>query len=213
MKKKFCLLTLLGGLLSLSISAQGVFPGKESLNGKDYFGLNLNSSIPSRNLENYWEEYLKTYGKTRSRRGVVTVDRANVPSISNQPIEMLSKVSTARNISHVFLAVKVGERFVSNFTDSTYIATENFLKNFSTYAAARDEVRLAEEYYAEADKNHKTLERDNDRIVKEIERTQKKLEELSRDQETNKADLAGSVIDLENKQKGLEAAKARIPKL
>lgn len=213
MKIKIYLLVLLGGLLTLSASAQGVFPGKENLNGKDYFGLNLNSSIPSRYLENYWEDYLKTYGKTHSRRGVVTVDRANIPSISHEPVEILSQVSSARNISHVFLAVKVGDHFVSNFTDSTYTATENFLKDFSSYAVARDEVRLAEEYYAEADKNHKNLERDNDRIVKEIERTQKKLEELLRDQETNKADLAGSVIDLENKQKDLEAAKGRIPKM
>ena len=213
MKSKIYLFVLLGGFLSLSVNAQGVFPGKENLNGKDYFGLNLNSSIPSRYLENYWENYLKTYGKTHSRRSIITVDRANVPTISNEPIEMLSQVSSARNISHVFLAVKVGDRFVSNFTDSTYKATENFLKDFSAYAVARDEVRMAEEYYDEADKNHKNLERDNERIVKDIERTQKKLEELMRDQETNKADLAGSVIDLANKQKDLEAAKGRIPKM
>jgi len=213
MRTKIYFLALLGGLLPCFVSAQGVFPGKESLNGKDYFGLNLNSSIPSRNLEGYWEDYLKTYGKTHSRRGVITADRANVPTISKEPVEILSQVSSARNISHVFLAVKVGQRFVSNFTDSTYTAAENFLKNFATYALVRDEVRLADEFYAEADKNHKNLERDNDRIVKEIERTQKKLEELMRDQETNKADLAGSVIDLEKKQKDLEAAKARVPKL
>lgn len=213
MKIKIYLLVLLSGLLSFSVNAQGVFPGKENLNGKDYFGLNLNSSIPSRHLEGYWEDYLKTYGKTHGRRGVVSMDRANVPTISSQPIELLSQVSSARNVSHVFLAVKVDDHFVSNFTDSTYKATENFLKDFSSYAVARDEVRLSEEYYDEADKNHKSLERDNERIVKDIERTQKKLEELMLDQETNKADLAGSVIDLANKQKDLEAAKGRIPKM
>ena len=211
--KKLLLPLVLFALATTSLRAQGVFPGKETLNGTDYFGLNLNSNIPSRYLEDYWEDYLKTCGKTHSRRGVVTVDRANVPAISSEPVEMLSQVSTARNISHVFLAVKVGENFVSNFTDSTYTATENFLKDFSAYAEARDEVRLAEEYYGEAEKNHKNLERDNDRIVKDIERTQQKLEELMQDQETNKKDLAGSVIDLENKQKDLEAAKARVPKM
>ncbi|MPR36169.1 hypothetical protein [Salmonirosea aquatica] len=213
MKKTIYLLLLLSSLLTSPIFAQSVFPGKESLNGKDYFGLNLNSNIPERFLGNYWEDYLKTFGKTYSRRGVVTVDRANVPAISKEPVEMLSQVSSSKNISHVFLAVKVGDRFVANFTDSTYRATEDFLKNFSSYAVARDEVRQAEEFYAEADKNHKTLTRDNERIVKEIERLQKRLEELMVEQETNKKDLAGSVIDLQNKQKDLEAAKSRLPKM
>ena len=213
MKKSFYLLFLSVGLLTAPLYAQGVFPGKESLNGKDYFGLNLNSSIPQRFLATYWEDYLKTFGKTQSRRDVVTVDRAKVPTLSNEPVEMLSQVSSAKNISHVFLAVKVGDRFVANFTDSTYKATEDFLKNFSAYAVARDEVRQAEEFYVQADKNHKTLERDNERITKEIERTQKRLEDLMKEQETNKADLAGSVIDLQNKQKDLEIAKAKVPKM
>jgi peptidoglycan hydrolase CwlO-like protein len=213
MKKNISLLFLLGSLLTHSLYAQTVFPGKESLNKKDYFGFNLNSSVPERYLATYWEEYLKNFGKTHSRRGVISVDRAAIPTIASEPVEILSQVSSSRNIVHVFMAIKVGDRFVSNFTDSTYKATEEFLKNFSSYATGRDEVRQAEEFYAAADKNHKTLERENDRIVKEIERTQKRLEELMKEQETNKADLAGSVIDLQNKQKDLEAAKTRVPKL
>ncbi len=193
--------------------AQSVFPGKEKLNDKDYFGFNLNSNIPDKYLEDYWEDYLESFGKTHSRRGVITADRADIPAISNEPVEVLSKISSARNLSHVFVAMKVGERFVSNFTDSTYKAVEAFLDDFSTYANAREEVRMAEEYYEDAEKNHKTMERDNERIAKEIERTQKKLEELMQDQEINKKDLAGSVIDLETKQRDLEAAKAKIPKL
>lgn len=213
MKKTMYLLGLVGCLVVSAVDAQSVFPGKESINGKDYFGLNLNSSIPDRYLSAYWGEYLKTFGKTYIRRTVVSVDRANIPAIASEPVEVISQVSSAKNISHVFVAVKVGDRFVSNFTDSTYKATEEFLKTFATYATARDEVRQAEEFYAVADKNHKTLERDNERITKDIERTQKRLEDLKKEQEINKSDLAGSVIDLQNKQKDLEAAKARIPKI
>ena len=213
MKKIIYLLGLMSCLVMQPLCAQSVFPGKESINGKDYFGLNLNSSIPDRYLSTYWGEYLKTFGKTNSRRMVISADRANIPAISSEPVEVISQVSSAKNISHVFVAVKVGDRFVSNFMDSTYKATEEFLKTFAAYATARDEVRQAEEFYAVADKNHKTLERDNDRITKDIERTQKRLEDLKKEQEVNKSDLAGSVIDLQNKQKDLEAAKARIPKI
>lgn len=213
MKRIIYLLGLMTCLLIQPLCAQSVFPGKESINGKEYFGLNLNSSISDRYLSGYWAEYLKTFGKTNTRRTVVSADRANIPAISSQPVEVISQVSSAKNISHVFVAVKVGDRFVSNFTDSTYKATEEFLKTFATYAVARDDVRQAEEFYAVADKNHKTLVRDNDRITKDIERTQKKLDDLRKEQEVNKSDLAGSVNDLQTKQKDLEAAKARIPKI
>lgn len=214
MNKTNFLLGLMSCLLIIHpLCAQNVFPGKESINSKDYFGLNLNSNISDRYLGDYWGEYLKTFGKTSSRRSVYTVDRAKISTISSQPVEIISQVSSAKNISHVFLAVKVGDRFVSNFTDSTYKATEDFLKNFATYAVAREEVRQAEDFYAVADKNHKTLERDNDRITKDIDRMQKKLEDLKKEQETNKTDLAGSVLDLQNKQKDLEAAKNKVPKI
>lgn len=213
MKKIALLFVIISTTLLSDLLAQNVFPGKQAVNKKDYFGLNLNSAIPDRYLGNYWEEYLKSFGKVHSRRGVYSVDRATIPSISNESIEMTSLVSTSRNITQLFLAVKVGNRYVANFTDSTYRATEQFLKDFSSFAVLRDEVRLAEEYYAEASKNHDRLQRDNERIIKEIERTQKRLEELGKEQEINTKDLAGSVIDLQNKQKDLEAAKAKLPKM
>lgn len=211
--KKIFTLSLLGAMFSLPGFAQNVFPGKEKINDKDYFGLNLNSNIAEKQLEGFWEDYLKTFGKTNSRRSVYTVDRADIPAISSEPVEIVSQVSSARNLSHVFMAMKVGDRFVSNFTDSTYKATEIFLSDFSAYAVAREEVRLAEGLYGDAEKNHKSLERDNEKITKEIERTQKKLTELMQDQETNKKDLAGSVVDLESKQKDVEVAKGKVPKM
>ncbi len=213
MKKTFYLITFLSIIVPASLLAQGVFPGKQTLNKKDYFGLNLNSSIPERYLGDYWKEYLGSFGKVHTRRGVYSVDRANVATIARKPVEMISQLSTSKGITQLFLAVKVDDRYVANFTDTTYRATEQFLKDFSAFAVLRDEVRLAEEYYAEADKNHQRLQRDNERISKEIERTQKRLEELAKEQDVNTKDLAGSVIDLQNKQKDLEAAKAKLPKM
>jgi hypothetical protein len=213
MKKTFYFITFLFFLLAADLYAQGVFPGKQTLNKKDYFGLNLNSGIPERYLGDYWKEYLGSFGKVHTRRGVYSVDRANVAAIARKPVEMISQVSTSKGITQLFLAVKLDDRYVANFTDTTYLATEQFLKDFSSFAELRDEVRKAEEYYAEADKNHQRLQRDSERIVKEIERTQKRLEELAKEQEINTKDLAGSVIDLQNKQKDLEAAKAKVPKM
>jgi peptidoglycan hydrolase CwlO-like protein len=213
MRKIIYTFVIISLFLTYSALAQSVFPGKQTLNKQEYFGLNLNSSIPERYLEDYWKEYLKSFGRVRSRRGIYTLDHANVPAIASTPVAMTSQVSTANNVSHLFLAVKVNNNYVANFTDSVYRATENFLKDFSAFAVLRDELRMAEEFYADADKNHQRLQRESDRIANEIERTQKRLEELTKEQEIAKKDLAGSVIDLQNKQKDLEVSKARIPKM
>lgn len=214
MKKAVFLCLLLSGVFFASVVAQAqtIIPGKQTIDKKDYFGFNLNMSISDKNIDEYWQDFLKPYGKATARRGVIQVADAMIPSLSARGVNIISQVTSNRGSARLFASFLADGRYIANFTDSLYRNTEIFLRDFMTYANWREEVRKAEEFYAEANRNHQRLQRENDTTLKEIERTEKRLEDLRSKLETNKKDLAGSVLDLQEKQAAVEAVKNRAPR-
>ena len=207
-----CIVLCIGLLRSAPLHAQTVFPGKQTIDSKDYFGFNLTMGIMDRHLSDYWQDFLKPYGKATTKRGVVQVSGASIPSLSVRGVGITSQVSSQKGGARLFASFFADGRYIANFTDSLYRNTEVFLRDFATYANWREEVRKAEEFYAEANRNHQRLQRENDTTLKEIERTEKRLEDLRSKLETNKKDLAGSVLDLQEKQAAVEAVKNRAPR-
>jgi hypothetical protein len=214
MKRALLLFTVCyaGLFSSVPLYAQTVFPGKQTIDSKDYFGFNLTMGISDRHLSDYWQDFLKPYGKATTKRGVVQLSGASIPSLSGRGVVITSQITSQKGGARLFASFFADGRYIANFTDSLYRNTEVFLRSFSTYASWREEVRKAEEFYAEANRNHQRLQRENDTTLKEIERTEKRLEELRVKLETNKKDLAGSVYDLQEKQAAVEAVKNRAPR-
>lgn len=198
-------------MISHSLFAQSVFPGKQTIDKKEFFGLNLNSSVSERNLTTYWEDYLNQYGKVKGKKGNYTIEKAFIPAISGSPVGITSQVSSTKGASQVFLAVNVSGNFLTNPSDSAYKATENLLKDFSSYSALREEVRVADESYNESNKNHTKLVKDEERLVKDIEKAEKKLVEMKEELEKGKATIGTAVTDMQTKLQVLEASKAKVP--
>ncbi|CAG4991707.1 hypothetical protein DYBT9275_00815 [Dyadobacter sp. CECT 9275] len=200
-------------LAALSGHTQTIYPGKQTIDKKEYSGLVLNQSIPEKYLSNYWEKYLGKFGKVKGRRGTATIEKAAIPSISGNPIQLTSVVSSpVKNQSQVFLALNVDGNEVTSSTDNSYKGAESLLKNFADYASINDEARIADEVFTSSEKSHQKLVRQNDDTAKDIERTEKKLTELRAQLETNKMEAEKSLVDLQNKQRALEEVKSRLPK-
>ncbi|TDE16314.1 hypothetical protein [Dyadobacter psychrotolerans] len=197
-----------------SASAQSVYQGKETIDKKEVSGLTLSQSIPEKHLITYWESYLEKFGKVKGKKGTNTIDKASIPAVSPNPVQVTSLVgSVSKTASRVFLSLNVDGSYITNGSDSGYKAAETVLKDFSNYAAAREEVRLADDVFSVAEKSHQKLQRDIEDKTKEIEKTEKKLNELRSEVEKGKADSQTSLLDLQNKQKALEAAKTKVPGL
>ena len=197
-----------------SASAQSVYPGKETIDKKEISGLTLSQSIPEKHLITYWESYLEKFGKVKGKKGVNTIDKASIPAVSPNPVQVTSQVgSVSKTASKVFLALNVDGTYITNDNDSGYRAVESVLKDFSNYAAVREEVRLADDVFSVAEKSHQKLQREIEDKTKEIEKTERKLTELRSEVEKGKADSQTSLLDLQNKQKALEAAKTKVPSL
>jgi len=197
-----------------SASAQSVYPGKETIDKKEVSGLTLSQSIPEKHLITYWESYLEKFGKVKGKKGLNTIDKASIPTVSPNPVQVTSQVgSVSKTASKVFLALNVDGTYITNDSDSGYRAAESVLKDFSNYAAVREEVRLADDVFSVAEKSHQKLQREIEDKTKEIEKTERKLTELRSEVEKGKADSQTSLLDLQNKQKALEAAKTKVPSL
>tara|TARA_R110002124_G_scaffold14483_6_gene64464 strand:- start:834 stop:1472 length:639 start_codon:yes stop_codon:yes gene_type:complete len=198
-------------LISGQLFSQSVFPGKSTIKKTDYFGLVLNQTIPEKQLAEYWENYLDTFGKAKGRRGVVTVDKASILRLSSKPVEIVSEVSSPnKGQSQVFIAVSVEGKFIENYNGQTYNVVESILKDFAENATAKNEVKIADDLFTEAEKNHEKLVKKNEDAKKEMDKAEKRIKELQNEIEQNNKEIENSLTDLKNKQRALEVQKSKI---
>jgi hypothetical protein len=197
-------------LTAVSLHAQSVSPGKQTIDKQEYFGLNLNQNISEKYLSKYWESYLDKFGKVKSKRGVYSIEKASVPSVSSAPVQLTSQINSGKDLSQVFLALYVNGQYVTNTSDDSYKSAETILKDFADYASVREEARVADEIFVSSEKSYQKQTKENDNTAKEIEKAEKKLTELRAELERKKLEAGNSLIDLQNKQKALEVAKGRV---
>ncbi len=209
--KKHVLLIFAVALLFIAVSseAQTVSPARQTVDKTEMAGLNLATSIPEKHLKEYWTTYLSKYGKVRSKRGAQTLEKAYIPDISKNSLSLTSSVSSNRNISTVFLAVKDGSSYISSASDAGYMETEQFLKQFLTYATAQEELRLVKEDFTKTQDEQKKLVREKDRLTKEIEKAEKELQKLRDELAKKDTELTNYNSILENKQKGVKEVESK----
>ncbi|WP_221393388.1 hypothetical protein [Dyadobacter sp. NIV53] len=206
----FALFVIILNVVPCSLHAQTVFPGKQTIDKKEYLGLILSNAISEKYLSDYWESYISKFGKVKGKRGIYTIEKASIPPVSPNPIQLTSEVSSLKKQAQVFMALYVDGNYVANSSDQTYKAAESVLKDFSDYASKHEDVRVADEAFTTAEKSHQKLQSKMEDNTKEIERTEKKLNELRLEMEKGKVDSQNSILDLQNKQKALEAVKSKL---
>ena len=210
--KKSLFIAFLFNVAAVAAFAQTVLPGKQDIDKTNFEGLYVTTKIDDKYLERYWETYLKQFGKVSSSRGsVYRLSAASIPSISSDPINLASKVSSSRGISQVFLYLDLGNgAYVSQGTKG-YAEAETFLKRFADDAILYDDARVAEEAMKDTEKSFNKLTRKGEGLKKDIEKTEKELTNLKKDLEINQKDVATGQTDLEAKKKAFDNAKAKIP--
>ena len=210
MKKTGLLIFAISVLLTTgSATAQTVSPARQTIDKTEMAGLNLATSIPGKQLKEYWTTYLSKYGKVKSKKGAQTLEKAYIPDISKNSIQVTSAVTSSKNISTVFLAVQDGATIISSASDAGYLETEQFLKQFLTYATAQEELRLVKEDFSKTQDEQKKLVREKDRLTKEIEKTEKELQKLRDELVKKDTELTNYNSILENKQKGVKEVESK----
>lgn len=190
--------------------AQSVTTARQTIDKQDYSGLVLHSAIPDKDLANYWQEYLKQFGKVNGKKGAITVNNAYVKRIGNQPVQMVSNVTGGKGNSQVFIAVNVDGSYVNSTSDRYYRDVEDLLKDFASFAAERDEVKLAQTNLQDTSKESKNLKKEGSKLAKKISKTEKDLEKLRQELTLNEQKQAQIATELERRKSDLDTVKSRV---
>lgn len=213
-----CLLTL----PSLTI-AQTVYAGETTVDKAKLPGLYLTLQGDGKQIEKDWETQLQTFGRTTSSRGTYRVPNASIPSISSEPINLISTVKSSRTSATIFASFDLGNGNYVTPGGTGYSAAETLLKSFSDNTLYGQEVRMAESSFDEAQKNHQKLVKNGERLLREIDQNAKEkerllkridenakqLEQLNKDIATNKTEQETALTELESRKKNVEAVKAK----
>ncbi|MCX6216454.1 hypothetical protein [Spirosoma sp.] len=206
-----------------STVAQTVYTGEGTVDKTKLTGLYLTIQGDGKQIEKDWETKLQTFGRLISSRGTYRVTNASIPSISSEPINLVSTVKSTRTSATIFSSFDLGSGNFVTTGGTGYAAAETLLKEFSNSTLFGQEVRLAESSFDEAQKNHQKLVRNGERLVREVEQNAKEkerllkridenakqLEQLNKDITTNKTDQEAALVELESRKKNVEAVKAK----
>jgi hypothetical protein len=210
MKKGYALLYTL--LLTYGLFAQTPLPGKQDIDKTSFEGLYVTTKIEDKYLEKYWESYLKQNGKVSSSRGgVYRMSGVTISRISSDPVNVVSKVSSAKGGSQVFMYVDLGNGAYVTQGTKGYSEAEAFLRDFAASSSLYDDARVSEEAMKDTEKSYNKMVSKGERLKKDIDKTTKELEELKKELEINQKDQANSQADLEGKKKAFDDAKAKLP--
>jgi hypothetical protein len=219
---------LLTGILlvaSLAGFAQTILSGSEVFGKDRKEGFYMTINIEKKFIEKDWSLFISKFGGVAQSRDVFNIASANMPEISADPINFMTKVTSEQKLkTRIFASFDVGGGNMVSQNNKSFNGVETLLKDFYAFAMQNEDVRLAERDADESQKNLDRVSKTGDRIAKEIEKNKREkenllkkieenkveLEKLLKDQITNKQDQENAKIALEEKQKAASVVKTRI---
>lgn len=224
MKKLLLAVMLLAGFQSVNSQ---VFSGTQEVEKANKEGIYTSVAVDDKYVKQAWQVELAKYGKVESgRSGAYKVNGAIVPTISGDPIMLLSRVSYEKGRSKIFLSLGLGDEVYVNAMHPKYAAAEKILNDFVEVINLQEGVRTEEKTMEDVkDKQTKTIKM-GDKLVRAIEDNKREKEKLLKKIEENRVELEKLLTDVEQNKKyqitaaehsnvqlkKVEEAKAKVPK-
>nr|WP_299423243.1 hypothetical protein [uncultured Emticicia sp.] len=218
---------LTGNLLFTSFVGftQTILSGSEFFDKERKDGFYMNISIEKKFVEKDWSLFISKYGRVAQSKEVYNIKSANFPDISQDPINLMTKVTSDQKVKTKIFAsfiVDGGNTISENI--NLINGAEKLLKDFYAFAMQNEDIRLAERDVEEslknldrvnrtADKLTRDIEknkREKEKLLKEIEENKIELENLLKDQVANKQDQENARISVQEKQKATSILKTGI---
>lgn len=223
MKKSIIVFALL--MISQCSFAQTILSGSEVFGKDRKEGFYMNLNIEKKYIEKDWSLFISKFGGVSQSREVYNIAAANLPEISADPINLMSKVTSEQKLkTKVFASFDTGGGNMVSQNSKNYDGVEQLLKDFYAFAMQNEDVRLADRDAEESQKNLDRVNKTGDKIARDIERNKREkekllkeieenrveLEKLLKDQISNKQDQENAKIALDEKIKAASVVKTRI---
>ncbi|MFY7908198.1 MAG: hypothetical protein ACOVO2_01535 [Emticicia sp.] len=205
--------------------AQTILSGSEVFGKDRKEGFYMTLNIEKKFIEKEWSLFISKYGGVAQNRETFNIAAANIPEVSPDPVNLMTKVvSDQKNKTKIFASFDVGGGNMVSENNKSFRGVEQILKDFYAFAMQNEDVRLAERDTEEAQKNLERVnktgdkiardieknKREKEKLLKEIEENKVQLEKLLKEQTDNKQDQENARIALEEKQKAASVVKTRI---
>lgn len=212
MKKLFSLFTAL--LISVVSLAQGVVAESSEIEIDKIArpGLEIVLKLEKKQVKEYWKKHLKQYGKVETSGNEFNIKAAKVPSLSSDPVSIISKVDKTGKGVVVFWAIDLGDKWVSS-GGKGYTEAKKILQDFGITAYKNDindQIKEAEKNLKKAEKAQEKSEKEGEKLKNDLKKNGEDKIRLENDLVKNKEDKGKLEQDIESNKKDQSKKKEEV---
>lgn len=221
MKLKALLVGLLLMVAGICEAQTGqVEESEQAVNGVNRRGQQLTVQLDQKFVEKLWKEHLNDKAgkvKMKYQKGVYSMEGAVIDTISENPMRILSTVTSGPSGSRVWWSMDMGVAYVDkSATPKEYAAAEGFLLAFARKLYREDIFRQINQ----AEEVLRATKQEQDRVVKEantlqsnIEKNHLRKQQLEAELVKNAEDLKQLEVNVQNNLKQQEASKLQVQEM
>lgn len=176
----FCL------LFTTQAFSQAIFFGTQEFDKIKKPGLYTLLNIDKKYIDKGWRFKLAEFGKVVVTREVYTVNSAAMPTISENPINLVTKVTTQKGKTLVFMSMNLQDSLFVDAQHPKYAEAEKIMNSFIKLMEWEESVRKAEDEYNDVVKAQDKTIRQGERLVDKIESNKKEKEKILKKIDENK---------------------------
>ncbi|MDH4460591.1 MAG: hypothetical protein QE277_04155 [Flectobacillus sp.] len=184
-----------------TVKAQ-VFSGIQEVEKASKEGLYTSVAVDEKYVKESWAKELAKYGKIETGKGgAYKILSATIPTISPDPVNLVSRVFSDNGRTKIFLSLALGEENIVNGSHPKYAEGERILTTFVNTVTLEENVRTEQKKLESFQDVQKRIARNSDKLVRSIENNKKEKENLLKKIEENRIELEKLLTDVEQIKK------------
>ena len=221
---KKLLILFVFGFCAFQANAQ-VFTGMSEIDKSKKEGVYTFVNTQEKFAASSWKAYLSKYGKViEGKNGTFSSSDIVIPSISQNPLVIVSKVSEENKKVKLFISIATGGDEYVQTGHPKLSEASTWIEDFLKIVELEEGVRVEEKKLADLINTQAKISKQTDRLIRELDSNQRQIKNLEErlqeakiekekiltNQVQNKLDLKSKEEDIAAQKLAIETAKQKI---